>query len=72
MTIFVIAEDGTKLMPTSNIKKVRRFLRSGRAVICKHEPFTIKLCYKSTKHTLRLKTISLMVSYMDLVLYLKH
>ena len=51
MTIFVIAEDGTKLMPTTNVKKVRRFLRSGRAVICKHEPFTIKLCYKSTKHT---------------------
>ena len=51
MTIFVIAEDGTKLMPTSNVKKVRRFLRSGRAVICKHEPFTIKLCYKSSKYT---------------------
>ena len=51
MTIFVIAEDGTKLMPTTNVKKVRRFLRSGRAVICKHEPFTIKLCYKSKKHT---------------------
>ena len=51
MTIFVIAEDGTKLMPTTNVKKVRRFLRSGRAVICKHEPFTIKLCYKSNKYT---------------------
>ena len=50
MTIFVIAEDGTKLMPTTNVKKVRRFLRSGRAVICKHEPFTIKLCYKSSKY----------------------
>ena len=51
MTIFVIAEDGTKLMPTSNIKKVRKLLRTGRAVICKHKPFTIKLTYNTTKYT---------------------
>ena len=51
MTTFVIAEDGTKLMPTSNIKKVRKLLRTGRAVICKHKPFTIKLCYKATTYT---------------------
>lgn len=51
MITFVIAEDGTKLMPTTNVKKVRRLLRTGRAVICKHEPFTIKLCYKTTTYT---------------------
>ena len=51
MTIFVIAEDGTKLMPTSNVKKVRKLLRTGRAVICKHEPFAIKLTYDTTKYT---------------------
>ena len=51
MFTFVIAEDGTKLMPTSNVKKVRKLLRSGRAVICKHKPFTIKLTYKTTKYT---------------------
>lgn len=51
MTIFVIAEDGTKLMPTSNIKKVRKLLLTGRATICKHEPFTIKLTYSTTKYT---------------------
>ena len=51
MTIFVIAEDGTKLMPTSNIKKVRKMLRAGRAVICKYKPFTIKLTYETTKYT---------------------
>ena len=51
MTTFVIAEDGTKLMPTTNVKKVRRLLRTGRAVICKHEPFTIKLTYPTTKYT---------------------
>ena len=49
MTIFVIAEDGTKLMPTFNIKKVRHMLKSGSAVICKHNPFTIRLTYKSSK-----------------------
>ena len=51
MTIFIIANDGTKLMPTTNVRKVRRFLRSGRAVIHKYEPFTIKLNYKSNKNT---------------------
>ena len=51
MITFVIAEDGTKLMPTTNVKKVRRLLRTGRAVIYKHEPFTIKLCYKATTYT---------------------
>ena len=51
MTIFIIANDGTKLMPTTNVKKVRRFLRSGRAVIHKYEPFTIKLNYESNKNT---------------------
>lgn len=51
MTICVIANDGTKLMPTTNVKKVRKLLRSGRAVIYKHEPFTIKLTYESTKGT---------------------
>ena len=51
MTIFVIAEDGTKLMPTTNVKKVRKLLRIGRAVICKHKPFTIKLTYNTTKYT---------------------
>ena len=51
MTIFVIAEDGTKLMPTNNVKKVRKLLRTGRAVICKYEPFAIKLTYSTTKYT---------------------
>ena len=50
MTTFVIAEDGTKLMPTTNVKKVRKLLRTRRAVICKHNPFTIKLKYQSTKY----------------------
>lgn len=51
MTTFVIAEDGTQLMPTFNVKKVRQMLKSGSAVICKHKPFTIQLTYKSSKCT---------------------
>ena len=51
MMTCVIANDGTKLMPTFNIKKVRKMLRIGRAVIYKYEPFTIKLTYESTKET---------------------
>ena len=50
MTTHVIAKDGTKLMPTTNVKKVRKLLRTGRAVICKYDPFTIKLQYESTKN----------------------
>jgi hypothetical protein len=50
MTTHVIAKDGTKLMPTTNVKKVRNLLRSKRAVICKYDPFTIQLQYESTKN----------------------
>lgn len=51
MHVFIIANDGTKLMPTSNIKKVRKLLRTGKAIICKHSPFTIQLTYDSAKFT---------------------
>ena len=45
MTTAVISKDGTKLMPTTNTKKVRRLIKAGRAHIEKHEPFTIRLHY---------------------------
>lgn len=51
MFTFVVSEDGTALMPTSNVKKVRKLLRSGRAEIYKYRPFTIRLLYKSTTNT---------------------
>ncbi len=41
-TVFVIANDGTRLMPT-NIKRARRLMKRREAVICRHDPFTIKL-----------------------------
>ena len=48
MTTFVISKSGEKLMPTTNIKKIRKLLRSGRAVITKHHPFTVQLQYETT------------------------
>ena len=51
MTIFIIAEDGTRLMPTTNVRKVRKLLRAGRAVICKYKPFVIQLTYNSKQCT---------------------
>ena len=44
--VFVLAADGTRLMPTFNAAKVRKLLRSGKAEIFCYRPyFTIKLTY---------------------------
>ena len=48
MYIYVQAQDGTPLMPTSRCGKLRRMLRDGRAVIVSHTPFTIRLAYETT------------------------
>ena len=46
MLTYVLSADGSPLMPTYNIKKVRRMLKDGRAVIAGHRPgFTIQLTY---------------------------
>ena len=49
MTICIMANDGTKLMPTTNIKKVRKLLKSNRAKIICHHPFTIQLLYQTAE-----------------------
>ena len=47
MMTYVLAADGTPLMPTFNIKKVRRLLKTGKAIIAGHRPgFTIRLLYE--------------------------
>ena len=51
MTTFVISLDGKKLMPMTNVKKVRRLLRSKRAIIFCYDPFTIKLQYETSDCT---------------------
>ena len=50
MTTFIIALDGTQLMPSTNVKKVRKLLKSKRAIIYCYEPFTIQLQYETTKY----------------------
>ena len=52
MLTYVLAKDGTPLMPTYNIRKVRKMLKDGRAVIAGHKPgFTIRLTYEGEKNT---------------------
>ena len=48
---FVIAKDGTRLMPCTNPKKVRKLLKEKRAKIFRYEPFTIQLLYESEMGT---------------------
>ena len=48
-TVFVIADDGTRLMPT-HAAKARILLHSGKAIIEKYKPFTIRLQYHSAKN----------------------
>ena len=48
MLTCILANDGTKLMPTTNIKKVRKLLNTNKANIVCHHPFTIQLNYKPT------------------------
>lgn len=58
MLICILANDGTKLMPTTNIKKVRKLLNTNKADIVCHHPFTIQLNYKPTTE-IRLQPIEL-------------
>ena len=48
-TAFVIANDGTRLMPT-HVAKARKLLHMGKAIIVKYEPFTIRLTYETSKN----------------------
>ena len=50
MNVFVIADDGTKLMPTNSVK-ARKLLKNNKAIIYKYNPFTIQLLYPTTHDT---------------------
>lgn len=52
--VFVLAKDGTPLMPTV-ASRARRKLREGKAKVEKREPFTIQLLYKSGRRTQPIK-----------------
>ena len=58
MLICILANDGTKLMPTTNIKKVRKLLNTNKANIVCHHPFTIQLNYNPTTE-IRLQPVEL-------------
>ena len=47
---FVISNTGVRLMPCTNPKKIRKLLKTNRAKIYCHEPFTIKLLYDTTEN----------------------
>ena len=48
---YVIAKDGTPLMPTERRGKVRHLLREGKAKVVRNKPFTIQLTYETTHYT---------------------
>ena len=48
--VFVIADNGTRLMPTSRYR-ARKLLNAGKAVIYKYQPFTIRLSQASQRNT---------------------
>ena len=45
--VYVISKDGRPLMPTERHGKVRRMLKSGKAVVVKRCPFTVQLTYEA-------------------------
>lgn len=49
--VYVLAKNGTPLMPTENYGYVRVLLKSHRAVVVQQNPFTIRLKFKTTTIT---------------------
>ena len=49
--VYVLAQNGQPLMPTSRHGKVKHLLREGRAIVVNRCPFTIQLTYKSKTFT---------------------
>jgi hypothetical protein len=44
--VYVLAKNGTPLMPTKRHRKVQIWLREGKAKVVRREPFTIRLLYE--------------------------
>lgn len=49
--VYIIGKNGQPLMPTDRHGKVRRLLKSNKAIVVKRCPFTIQLMYDSTNYT---------------------
>ena len=43
--VYIVNKKGNPLMPTTRYGKVKRLLKSGKAVVINNNPFTIKLKY---------------------------
>ena len=50
MAIFVISKNGERLMPTARYGRIRHLLKDGKAIIVKHNPFTVQLTYDSKEY----------------------
>ena len=48
--IYVLAKDGTSLMPTKRHQHVQKLLKHGRAYVVEHVPFVIRLKYDGPKN----------------------
>ena len=71
MLTCIIANDGTRLMPTFNIKKVRELLNSNRAKIICYHPFAIQLNYKPTEIILSPIELSMDAGYQTIGISIK-
>lgn len=49
--VYVVNKKGKPLMPTTRYGKVKRLLKSGKAVVINNNPFTIRLKYDTTEIT---------------------
>jgi len=51
--VYVLDKDGNPMMPTQRFGWVRRALKSGKAVVVKTIPFTIRLTYETETHVVQ-------------------
>ncbi|MFK5952371.1 MAG: RRXRR domain-containing protein [Desulfobacterium sp.] len=49
--VYVLSKSGKPLMPTKRFGKVKWLLKTEKAKIIQHKPFTIQLTYESTEFT---------------------
>ena len=48
--VFVISKNGERLMPTKRLGKVRHLLKNNKAMVIKHNPFTIQVTYDTKSY----------------------
>ena len=61
----VLDQQGKPLMPTTRLGKVYRLLKTQKAHIVSHEPFTIQLNYEPDTHIIQPMTLTSQVSFMN-------